>query len=250
MRSRGRPGGVAVADPGRTDPLSARAHRGVVGRIRGALPEGCRIMVIGGGSMMDAGVGRVITTKDEDVVLLLVEAAEARVADVPVVEALVRALGAEPEVRKDQTGVRCVLHTDEGRFLLEFVRGRKAGGGYFVSRAVLERVASHGADDGQVLEPPLEGLAFLKAWAAVDKAKLVRAEKDPHGYHAARERAFRDDVAAVLRRVLESRQVEGAVVADLLGACGKERARAVRAVLVSAGWPLDPLSGTTVARRG
>jgi hypothetical protein len=217
--------------------LTAAAHRDLIAQIAAQLPPDTAIMAIGGGSMLESGIRRVLTTKDEDVVLLLVEGRQPRVAEVETVVALIRSLGAAPSVHKDQTSVGCVLSAPHGRYLVEFIRGRKAGGGYFVSRALLERVAAMSAVDGRVLAPPLEALAFLKAWAAVDKAKLVRAGKDDRGYHASRERAFRDDVASILSRILERRQVDAGRVDGLLSCCGRDRARAVRAVLDDAGWP-------------
>ncbi len=170
--------------------------------------------------------------------LLLVDAQGLRVADTATVERLIRDLGSTPKVRKDQTNVNCTLDTSSGTFLVEFVRGRRGGHGYFISRAVLETVAALSRRDGRLLIPPAEALAFLKAWASVDKAKLVATGRDGHGYHAERQRAFRRDVELIRERVLESRAPDTTVFTRLLKACSQERASAVREVLEEAGWNL------------
>jgi len=188
--------------------------------------------------MIEVGMRHLVTTKDEDVVLLVVQGGEFRVAAVPVVESLVRQLGATPIVRKDQTSVNCQLTTASGTFFVEFVRGRRGGHGYFISRAVLEATAALSSREGKKLTPPLEALAFLKAWAAVDKGKLVSSGRDARGYHAGRERAFKDDVSSIRAQLLEARQPDAAVFEMLLAACSVDRAKAVREVLREGGWNL------------
>jgi len=225
-----------VPEPSRTDPVTLEGHRKVVEMITAKLPAESFLMLLGGGLMMEAGLRHAVTTKDEDLVLLLVEGEGLRVADAAALERLIRELGSTPKVRKDQTNVSCALDTSEGTFLVEFVRGRRGGHGYFISRAVLERVAEISRRDGRLLVPPLEALAFLKAWASVDKAKLLATGRDGRGYHAERQRAFRRDVALIRERVLESRAPDAGVFTKLLEACSQNRARAVRQVLEEAGW--------------
>lgn len=225
-----------MAERSPTDPVTPTAHAAIVEVISAALPPGSFIMVIGGGLMMASGMRHVVTTKDEDIVLLLVEGGRPKVAEVSTVQKLIRELGGEPYVRKDQTSVNFRLETPDGTFLVEFVRGRRGGHGYFVSRAVLEAIAGLSRREGRVRTPPLEALAFLKAWAAVDKAKLVRSGRDGRGYHAGRERAFREDVDAIRRRILETRQPDGQVFQALLAVCSADRARAVRQILLETGW--------------
>jgi hypothetical protein len=225
-----------MVDTAPTDPVTPAAHAAIVQAISAKLPPDSFIMVIGGGLMMAAGMRHILTTKDEDVVLLLVEGGQPKVAKVAAVERIVRAIGGEPFVRKDQTSVNCRLETPAGTFLVEFVRGRRGGHGYFVSRAVLEAIAELSRRDGRVLTPPLEALAFLKAWAAVDKAKLVRSGRDGRGYHAGRALAFRADVKAVRRRILEERQVDDGVISALLSVCSDARAQSVRQVFLETGW--------------
>jgi hypothetical protein len=225
-----------MAERSPTDPVTPTAHAEIVDKISTMLPPGSLIMLMGGGLMMAAGMRHVVTTKDEDIVLLLVEGGQMKVAEVAAVERLVRALGGEPFVRKDQTSVTCRLSTSAGTFLVEFIRGRRGGHGYFVSRAVLEAVAGLSKREGRVLTPALEALAFLKAWAAVDKAKLVRSGRDGRGYHAARERAFRVDVDEIRGRILENRQLNVALISTLLAVCSAVRAKAVRQVLLETGW--------------
>jgi hypothetical protein len=225
-----------VPEAPRIDPVSAPAHAAILAKVASVLSADSRVMVIGGGLMLESGVRRVLTTKDEDLVLLVLQGGALKVAEVAAVEQLVRELGGEPFVRKDQTSVSFRLKTPRGTFLIEFVRGRRGGHGYFVSRQVLEAVAALSRREGRVLTPPLEALAFLKAWAAVDKAKLVASGRDGHGYHAARERSFRIDADAIRERVLEKGQADARVFRTLLGASSPARALAVRNVLREAGW--------------
>ena len=177
-----------------------------------------------------------LTPQGQGDTLLAVQDRGFRVADVSVVEALIRDLGSTPNVRKDQTSVSCRVSTPEGTFLVEFVRGRRGGHGYFVSRSVLEAVAALSTREGKKLTPPLEALALLKAWAAVDKAKLARSGRDAAGYHAARERAFRVDVAEIRAKLLRTRPPDPAVFGKLLAVCSRDRAKAIKDVLHEAGW--------------
>ncbi|HEX9709932.1 MAG TPA: hypothetical protein VGB42_08225, partial [Candidatus Thermoplasmatota archaeon] len=71
-----------MVDPSRADPLTAGAHKGLIAWIASMLTPDAYVMVIGGGLMMESGIRRVITTKDEDVVLLLVVSGSLQVADV------------------------------------------------------------------------------------------------------------------------------------------------------------------------
>lgn len=226
-----------MPEKGRTDPVTRSGHDRIVAMITDKLPPDFRCLLIGGGSLMEAGLRHIVTTKDEDVVLLVVRGKTFQVADVPDVERLIRELGGTPSVRKDQTSVSCELGTTEGTFFVEFVRGRRGGHGYFVSRAVLEMTAALSRQEGKKLVPPLEALAFLKAWAAVDKGKLVSSGRDGRGYHAGRERAFKDDVLRIRAQLLdvERREPDLAVFGRLLESCSAQRASAVRNVLREAG---------------
>lgn len=186
--------------------------------------------------MLQEGIERAIVTKDEDLVLLLFDGKSWKIASVDQTEDLVRRLGATPSTRKDETNVACKLEISEGSFLIEFVRGRRGGHGYFVSRAVLEAVASLSNEEGAVLVPPLEALGFLKAWAATDQAKLVAKGHDRQGFHALRERAFRGDVAAIRLKILESRTPDEGIIGALMEECSAGRAKAIRKVLMEEGW--------------
>jgi hypothetical protein len=70
----------------------------------------------------------------------------------------------------------------------------------------------------------------------VDKAKLVSSGRDVRGYHVARERAFRGDVAAIRSQILSVRQPDPKVIEKLLAVCSEARAKAVRDVLREIGW--------------
>jgi hypothetical protein len=83
----------------------------------------------------------------------------------------------------------------------------------------------------------VEALAFLKAWAAHDKQKLVDAGKDARGYHADRREQFLDDVRILLDELLDDGVRPGETVFErLFERTGGEREAAVREILIETGW--------------
>lgn len=186
--------------------VTPQVAREVMKELRRNAPERWRLMPIGGTLMGLRGLGDANTTKDVDVVLVALQGRDLIVPTYEEVRSFAEGITTNVEGRKDQTAVVVVLSTDHGRVRVEFIRGRSPGkGGYFVSRSVLEEAASELAreQDGY-LELPVEALAFLKAWAAHDKQKLVDAGKDGSGYHASRREAFVDDVRRLLDDVLDN----------------------------------------------
>lgn len=195
-------------------------------------------MPIGGTEMAtvdDAGE----TTKDIDVVIVTCHDDAATIPDYDELVAFANRLSDTVETRKDHTSVKLRLASDAGPVTLEIVRGRTPGkGGYFVSRSVLEAAASLATNEGGILRIPPEALAFLKAWAAHDKQKLVDAGKDARGYHAGRREAFLDDVRRLRRALADADQEpDPDRFRPLFAATGGQREEAVRRVLAENGWP-------------
>lgn len=220
-------------------PVTREIYRDTVARILTEVDAQWRILPIGGsamaqGSFQDAAA----LTKDIDLVLLLLGPSGPRIASLAVVEALARRVGEDVRSRKDQTSVELRMRVAAGSVRVEFVRGRNPqSGGYFVTRPVLEAVASHSKASGRMLEPPPEGLAILKAWAATDQDKLVASGKDLRGFHTGRSASFRKDVRAILASILDRGQAPDLALLDaLVAACPPGRGPRVRAILEEAGW--------------
>ncbi len=212
--------------------------REVVEELARKAPEPWRLMPIGGTLMGLTGLGDAQTTKDIDIVLVTLQGEQATVPTYDEVLAFARDLSNFIQGRKDHTAIELILATDSGPVKVELVRGRATGmGGYFVSRAVLEAAAELADHRPGYLELPPEALAFLKAWAAHDKHKLVDAGKDGRGYHAARRDAFQADVKDLLDDLLDRGQrPDPSVFESLFAATGGEREEAVRKLLETAGW--------------
>lgn len=222
-----------------TVPVTPEVARRVLNRLRGRLPEGWRLMPIGGTEMATVDDADE-TTKDIDVVIVTLHAEEATIPAYDELVAFANQLSDTVQTRKDHTSVKLVLATDAGPVLLEFVRGRTPGqGGYFVSRSVLEKAATLAVDDEGVLRLPAEALAFLKAWAANDKQKLVDAGKDARGYHAQRRDAFLDDVRRLRQAIADAdREPDPELLKALFTATGGQREEAVRRILAERQWPV------------
>lgn len=187
-----------------TIPVTPEVTRRVLDRLISRLPDGWRLMPIGGTEMAIAD-DAAATTKDVDVVLVTLDGDRATIPDYRDLVTFANQLSGTVQTRKDHTAVKLVLSTDAGPVTLELIRGRTPGqGGYFVSRSVLETAATLATDDDGVLRLPTEALAFLKAWAASDKQKLVDAGKDPRGYHAGRREAFLADVQRLRQAVADA----------------------------------------------
>lgn len=213
----------------------------IVREIARKLGPDARVMPIGGTAMglLQARVSG--TTKDVDLVVVL---AQGDAAKIPPYEEIVRIAArlvddpAKIQLRADQTSVMLPYASELGVVKLELVCGRGASGGYFVKRRVLEGLVPHAGLVEGVYRLPLEALAFLKAWAATDKAKLVKAGKDERGYHAGRERAFRREVADILDVLRKRGKPPDMKTLDaILALAGKDREKAIREVMRDAGWP-------------
>lgn len=222
-----------------TVPVTPDLGEQAIHRIETAVPETWRVMPIGGVAVAPLVKDPGAATKDLDLVLVLLDGAEARI---PTVEQIVDALGptlSDLAPRKDETSVAGRLGLEKGTIQVEIIRGRRpAKGGYFVPRTALLAAAKVATTEGKVLRLPGEALAFLKAWAAVDQDKLIRNEKDGRGFHAARAGAFRRDVRRLLDATLdhEHREPDGRILAELLNVTGGDRRRAVETVLRENGW--------------
>lgn len=91
--------------------------------------------------------------------------------------------------------------------------------------------------EGPTWSCPPEALAFLKAWAAHVKKKLVDAGKDGRGYHATRRDGFLADVHDLLEDLLDGgRRPDEQMFEPLFGATGGQREIAVRRILEDTGW--------------
>lgn len=193
-----------------------------------------------GGTEMAALVGSEETTKDIDLVIVTLRGREASIPGYPEIVSFAREVSETVETRKDRTSVKLALATDAGQVIVEFVRGRSPGqGGYFVSRSVLETTATLAAEVDGVLRLSAEALAFLKAWAASDKQKLVEAGKDTRGYHARRRAAFLGDVQRLRQAVADAgREPDPDVLEALFAATGGQREKAVQQVLADRQWPV------------
>lgn len=221
-----------------TVPVTPEVANRVLERLRGTLPETWRLMPIGGTEMATLD-DRGETTKDLDVVIVTLTDDQATIPAYEELVAFADGLSETVQTRKDHTSIKLRLATDAGPVRLEIVRGRTPGqGGYFVTRTVLETAATLANEDDGLLRLPIEALAFLKAWAANDKQKLVDAGKDARGYHAGRRDAFLDDVQR-LRQALADLEREPVpdVLEALFSATGGERERAVRRILRERQWP-------------
>lgn len=224
-----------------TVPVTPDVAERILGRIRERAPEGWRLMPIGGTEMATVA-GPNETTKDVDVVVVTLQDEAAEIPPYEELADFARELSDAPdlvETRKDHTSVKFRLPTEAGPATVEFVRGRTPGtGGYFVSRSVLEKAATLATDAGGTLRLPVEALAFLKAWAAWDKQKLVDAGKDARGYHAGRRQAFLEDVQRLREAVQDAgEEPDGDVLEAMFSATGGEREEAVRRILADRGWP-------------
>lgn len=222
-----------------TVPVTPEVARRVLDRLRSRLPEGWQLMPIGGTEMATVDDPDE-TTKDIDVVLVTLHDDTAAIPEYDDLVAFAEQLCDAVETRKDHTSVKLVLATDAGPVTLEIVRGRTPGqGGYFVSRSVLETAATLATEDEGVLRLPTEALAFLKAWAAHDKQKLVDADKDARGYHAGRRDAFLEDVQRLRRAVADQgRDPDPQILDVLFSATGGQREKAVRRILSERQWPV------------
>lgn len=212
--------------------------REVVEELGRKAPDDWRLMPVGGTLMGLTGLGDAQTTKDVDIVLVVLDGDSAVIPEYEAVLAFATRLSEHVDGRKDHTAVQLLLATDTGPVKVELVRGRSSGmGGYFVSRSVLEAAATLAIDRGAYLELPPEALAFLKAWAAHDKQKLVDAGKDGRGYHATRRDGFLADVHDLLEDLLDGgRRPDEQTFEPLFGATGGQREVAVRRILEDAGW--------------
>ncbi|MBI4393535.1 MAG: hypothetical protein HY556_07040 [Euryarchaeota archaeon] len=224
-----------------TAPVSAAGAEKILAKIVGVLPDGWTLMPIGGTLMPRLGLTTRTVTKDVDLVVL---ALRDGVYVVPEVEALVAvarrvALSDDIHVRKDHDVVEFVVEVEGAPAKVEFVRGRGPKGGYFVRRNILETAAKLAKRHDRILDLPPEALAFLKAWAAHDKEKLVLKEKDKRGYHAQRATQFRADVGAILHGTLDAgHRPHAEIIRRLLDACGAERRKAIETILQDSGWPV------------
>lgn len=220
-------------------PITREIQDKILARVEEALPEGIVAMLIGGTLLLDAGAHPAGRTKDTDVVLLVHQEEGLDIPAADVVAGILQGFASEVQVRKDRTSVSGTVELEEGRFLVEAVRGRGAQGGYFVRRTLLKKVAVVSKPRGKLLVPPLEALAVLKAWAATDQDKLAATERDRRGFHQARAADFRRDVRRCLEGLLKRGQrPDTALVVVLLEACSRERRERVGAVLLEQGWTL------------
>lgn len=224
-----------------TVPVTPEVAEQVLDRLRDAAPAGWRLMPIGGTEMATVA-GTEETTKDVDVVVVTLHDGTAEIPPYDDLADFARELSNAPdavETRRDHTSVKFRLSTDAGPVTVEFVRGRTSGtGGYFVSRSVLEKAATLATDSDGTLVLPAEALAFLKAWAAHDKQKLVDADKDARGYHADRRDAFLEDVQRLREAIQDAdEEPDAEVIEALFSATGGEREEAVRRILADRNWP-------------
>ncbi|MFA5862033.1 MAG: hypothetical protein WDA16_10105 [Candidatus Thermoplasmatota archaeon] len=220
-------------------PVTPDVAERIVKDIVRALGPGWAIMPLGGTAMGRLSA-RPAATKDIDLVVVLVSEAGAKIPDFDALVKIAHQLAKDKSTirpRSDHTSVELAYSTTAGPVKLELIRGRGAQGGYFVTRRVLEAAISQSTLRDGVFEMPPEALAFLKAWGAHDKMKLVAAGKDERGYHADRERGFRRDVETIRRDMLDRGQVPRASVQRaMLDACGPDRQKAIGRILREAGW--------------
>lgn len=221
-----------------TVPVTPSVARRVLSRLKARLPDAWHLMLIGGTEMATLGEAYQ-TTKDVDVVIVTLEADGATIPEYDKLVDFAKELSDTVQTRKDHTSIKLHLATDAGPVTLELVRGRTPGqGGYFVSRSVLEKAATLATEDEGVLRLPTEALAFLKAWAAHDKQKLIDADKDPQGYHARRRAAFLEDVQRLRQALADQDQdPDGEIIEALFDATGGKRETAVRRILAQRQWP-------------
>lgn len=228
-----------VGDWPETIPVTPEVAREVIDEVQRHLPDDWRLMPIGGTYLGLGDFGDpASTTKDIDLVACIGTPDGARIPSYEDVLSLAREHGEHVQGRKDHTSVKFTLSTEAGLAEVEIVRGRATGqGGYFVSRGILEETLRLADPRNGLLWPPVEALAFLKAWAAHDKRKLVDAGKDARGYHAERREQFLDDVRTLLDELLdEGRRPDEAILERLFERTGGEREEAVRRILVDTGW--------------
>lgn len=196
-------------------------------------------MPIGGTAVAFVDDDAFETTKDVDLVLLALRAGRRELPAFDDLVAAAKRLSDQVLPRGDHTSVALTLTIPEGPVLVEFILGRpKKRGGYFVTREVLTAVAQLATERDGLLDLPVEALAYLKAWAADDKARLAAAGKDEHGRHALRRDAFLNEVRALLPDSRRGKAADPAVFAPLLAAASPDRQAAIRKILAEAQWPL------------
>lgn len=222
-----------------TIPVTPEVAREVIDEVQRHLPEDWKLMPIGGTYLGMGGFGGgPSTTKDIDLVASVGASDGAKIPAYEDVHAFAHEHGEHARGRKDHTSVKFTVSTEVGLAEVEIVRGRATGqGGYFVSRAVLEQTLRLADPRDGLLWPPVEALAFLKAWAAHDKQKLVDAGKDARGYHAERRDQFLDDVRTILDELLdEGKRPDEGILEQLFERTGGKREQAVREILAGSGW--------------
>ena len=197
-------------------------------------------MTIGALAMMNARTATKSYTKDVDVVPLVLVDGKHKIPPWEETLNLAKALSDTVRPRKDQTCIELLLSLEGPRVRVELVRGRSNdAGGYFVTRRVLEACARESFDDNRAFDIRGEGLAILKAWAAVDQEKLVAAGKDRIGFHKARAEGFRQDVIALAARMLDAPEhLDNSVLRRLLEACPGPRRARIEQILREAGFGL------------
>lgn len=233
--------------PRESVPVTPEIAERIVALVARALVPGWKAMPIGGTVMTQIAsssttftASTAMVTKDVDIVLLELRGEERKIPTFAAVMDVARQLSDEVAPREDRNAVAVVVESGDGPVDVELIRGRdNAAGGYFVTRRLLETAAALSTEKGQLLVVAPEALAVLKAWAATDKEKLVKASKDPTGFHAARARQFRQDVADILRSILDAGEEPAMdVVKPMLATCPRDRRAAVAGVLRERGWPV------------
>lgn len=206
-------------------------------RLRAALPKGHALLLMGSTAAIAHGVRTTVTTTDVDVSLILV-ADDRDVASQEAVKEFLAGLRVEAEKpAEDGSWFKVHLDVDGQAVQVDVIRGksRDRASSQFIDRDLLKHVVQNATQFAEgVYLPTLTDLIVMKAWAAVDKERLVARGDDPTRNQTLADK-YRGDVRDYAEFGLERGDLDANRIEALLGTMADHRAPQVRAVLEDEG---------------
>lgn len=183
------------------------------------------------------GVKTTVTTKDVDVSLILV-ADDRDVASQDAVREFLTRLGVKEERPvEDGSWFKVFLEVDGQKVQVDVIRGksRDPPASQFIDRKLLQNVVRNATEAGSgVFLPSLTDLIVMKAWAAVDKQRLVDRNEDA-ARNATLSAKYRGDVRDYTEVALERDLLDTARIDALIQEMADHRAPQVHKVLQDEG---------------